>query len=68
MKAEDFNLTLTNLLIDLYLQDYEKYFKELEFDEKDIDHLNKENLEKLTNIAAVFEYVGNRRSSAKVFQ
>lgn len=67
MMADDFNLALTNLLIDLYSQDYEKYFEELWFDEKEINHLNKEYLEKLTKIAAVIEYIGNRRPKAKLY-
>ncbi|KEF36877.1 hypothetical protein M670_03959 [Schinkia azotoformans MEV2011] len=67
MKADDFNLALTNLLIDLYSLDHEQYFEELSFDEVAIDQLNGEELEKLTKIAAVIEYVGNRQPNAKLY-
>lgn len=67
IRAEDFNLALTNLLIDLYSCEYKKYFEELYFDEKQIDSLNKEEIEKLTKIAAVIEYVGNRQPDAKLY-
>lgn len=67
IKAEDFNLALTNLLIDLYSSDYEKYFEKLYFDEQQIDDLTKVEIEKLTKIAAVIEYVGNRQPNAKLF-
>ena len=67
IKAEDFNLALTNLLIDLYSQDYERYFEELNFDERELEYLNKNELENLTKIATVIEYVGNRQSNAKLY-
>ncbi|MDD2498673.1 MAG: hypothetical protein PHY90_11180 [Desulfitobacteriaceae bacterium] len=67
IKSEDFNLSLTNLLIDLYSQDYNKYFEELSFDEKSIDRLSREELDKLTKVAAVIEYVGNRQPNAKLY-
>ncbi|HHY75053.1 MAG TPA: hypothetical protein GX497_17905 [Bacillus bacterium] len=67
MKADDFNLGLTNLLIDLYSPNYERYFKELSFDENKIGRLNIDELEKLTKIAAVIEYVGNRQPNAKLY-
>lgn len=67
MKAEDFNLALTNLLIDLYSPDYERYFEELWFDKNKINQLNNEELEKLTKIAAIIEYVGNRQPNAKLY-
>ncbi|WP_200127893.1 hypothetical protein [Salicibibacter cibarius] len=35
--AADFNIALTNLLIDLYSASYEKYFDELSFDEQELD-------------------------------
>jgi SET domain-containing protein len=65
--AEDFNLALTNLLIDLYSSNYEKYFEELIFNEEEIEKLNKEELEKLTKVAAIIEYIGNRQPKAKLY-
>jgi len=67
IKSEDFNLALTNLLIDIYSINYQKYFKELWFDEKLIDNLSREELDRLTKIAAVIEYVGNRQPKAKLY-
>ncbi len=67
-KEEDFNLALTNLLIDLYSSDYEKYFEELWFDPIQINHLTQEELDKLTKLAAIIEYVGNRQSKAKLYE
>ncbi|AXF57456.1 hypothetical protein [Salicibibacter kimchii] len=67
MHAADFNFALTNLLIDLYSADYENHFKELTFDEQEIDNLNESNLEKLTKVAAVIEYVGNRQRNATLY-
>lgn len=68
VKAEDFNLALTNLLIDLYSSDYEKYFQELWLDLERIDSLPQEELDKLTKIAAIIEYVGNRQPKAKLYE
>jgi hypothetical protein len=67
IKAEDFNLALTNLLIDLYSHDYEQYFEELWFDPERINYLKKEELDKLTKTAAIIEYVGNRQPKAKLY-
>lgn len=67
IKSEDFNMNLTNLLIDLYSSDYKKKFEELWLDEKEIDKLDKQELGKLTKIAAIIEYVGNRRQGAKLY-
>lgn len=67
IKAEDFNLALTNLLIDLYSHDKEKYFEELWFDTTRIDHLNQEELDKLTKLAAIIEYIGNREPKIKLY-
>lgn len=67
IKAEDFNLALTNLLIDINSKDYRKYFEELWFDEKLIDNLSSEELDKLTKVAAVIEYFGNRQPKAKLY-
>lgn len=64
--ADDFNFALTNLLIDLYSADYEKYFDDLDFDEREIDNLSNSDREKVTKVAAVVEYVGNRRKKAKL--
>ncbi|KLU62416.1 hypothetical protein CEB3_c12770 [Peptococcaceae bacterium CEB3] len=66
--AEDFNLALTNLLIDLYCPDYEKYFEELRFNPAQTDSLTPEELDKLTKLAAVIEYVGDRRPKAKLYE
>lgn len=68
IKAEDYNLALTNLLIDLYSPDYEKYFEELRFDPARIEYLTQEELDKLTKLAAVIEYVGNRQPKAKLYE
>lgn len=68
IKAEDFNLVLTNLLIDLCSPDSEKYFEELWFDPARIDHLTTEELDKLTKIAAIIEYIGNRQPKAKLYE
>lgn len=68
IRAEDFNVALTNLLIDLYSSDYEKYFEELWLDEKIIDKLSSEELDKLTKVAAIIEYVGNRQPKAKLYK
>lgn len=67
IKSDDFNLALTNLLIDLYSSDYEKYFEELWIDDKIIDNFSREELDKLTKLAAVIEYVGNRQPKAKLY-
>lgn len=67
MKADDFNLALTNLLIDLYSPDYERYFEKLSFEKNKIAQLNDDELEKLTKIAAIIEYVGNRQPKAKLY-
>lgn len=68
IKAEDFNFALTNLLIDLYSPDYEKNFAELSFDPAQIDYLTWEELDKLTKLAAVIEYVGNRQPKATLYE
>ncbi len=68
IKADDFNLALTNLLIDLYSPEYEKYFEELWFDPAQIDYLTQDELEKLTKVAAIVEYVGNRQPKAKLYE
>ncbi|MDC3413528.1 hypothetical protein NC797_16945 [Aquibacillus sp. 3ASR75-11] len=68
IKAEDFNFTLTNLLIDLYSVDYESYFEELHFDESEIENLTKVELDRLTKVATVIEYVGNRQPKAKLYK
>jgi len=68
IKANDFNLALTNLLIDLYSFDYEKYFEELWFDPAQIEQLTTEELEKLIKLAAIIEYVGNRQPKAKLHE
>lgn len=67
VKAEDFYLALTNLLIDLYSTSYEKYFEELWIDEKVIDNLDMEELDRLTKVAAIIEYVGNRKPKTKLY-
>lgn len=67
VKAEDFNFALTNLLVDLYSSDYERYFQELWFDLERIDSMPQEELVKLTKIAAIIEYVGNRQHKAKLY-
>lgn len=67
IKADDFNIALTNLLIDLYSSNYEKYFAALDFDEKEIDNLDEEQLKRLIKLAAVIEYVGNRQPNATLF-
>ncbi|UFT99964.1 hypothetical protein KO561_03100 [Radiobacillus kanasensis] len=67
IKAQDFNFALTNLLIDLHSSNYQKYFEELWFDENNIGKLSKEELDKLTKLAAVIEYVGNRQPGAKLY-
>jgi hypothetical protein len=67
IRADDFNFALTNLLIDLYSTNYERHFKELTLCEKEFSKLDKEALDKLTKIAAVVEYVGNRRENAILY-
>jgi hypothetical protein len=66
-KAEDFNFALTNLIIDLYSLEYEKYFEELCIEDKVIDNLDIEELDKLTKLAAIIEYIGNRQPKAKLY-
>lgn len=63
--AEDFNLALTNLLIDLYSSNYEKYFEKLIFTEEEIEKLNKEELEKLTKVQQLSNILetGNQRQN-----
>ncbi|WP_206812742.1 hypothetical protein [Paradesulfitobacterium ferrireducens] len=68
IKAEDFNLAVTNLLIDLYSPDYEKYFEMLWFDPAQIGQLTLEEVDKLTKLAAIIEYVGNRQPKAKLYE
>lgn len=53
--------------IDFYSSNYEKYFEELIFTEEEIEKLNKEELEKLTKVAAIIEYIGNRQPKAKLY-
>ncbi|HNZ82806.1 MAG TPA: hypothetical protein PLX37_04625 [Sedimentibacter sp.] len=65
--AEDFNYSLINLLIDLYSSNYENHFNGLYFDEKKIIELNETEKDKLTKLAAIIEYVGNRRENAKLY-
>lgn len=67
IKSEDFNMCLTNLLIDLYSSDYKEKFKELWVDAKEIDNMDKGQLDKLTKIAAIIEYVGNRKQGVKLY-
>lgn len=67
IQSSDFNAALINLLIDLHSSNYEVYFLELDFDEAKIDDLNEEEVERLTKIAAVVEYVGNRQANAPLF-
>jgi hypothetical protein len=67
IKSDDFNFSLTSLLIDLYSVDSNKYFEELCFDEESIRYLNEEERVKLTKLAAVIEYIGNRTSGAKLY-
>lgn len=67
IKSDDFNFSLTNLLIDLYSMDCNKYFEELLFDEEEIRYLNDEEKDKLTKLAAVIEYVGNRQTDVKLY-
>lgn len=67
IKSDDFNFSLTNLLIDLYSEDSDKYFEELWFDEDNIQHLNKDEKDKLTKLAAVIEFVGNRKTEVKLY-
>ncbi|WP_279146037.1 MULTISPECIES: hypothetical protein [Clostridium] len=65
--SENFNIALTNLLIDLYSPNYKKYFKELTFSEKEINQLDNDSLEKLTKAATIIEYVGNRQPDAILY-
>ncbi|MEN1969613.1 hypothetical protein WMZ97_16235 [Lentibacillus sp. N15] len=65
--ADDFNVALINLLIDLYSSNYETYFEALDFDEKEINHLSDVELDRLTKVAAVIKYIGNRQPSATLF-
>jgi len=67
IKSNDFNFSLINLLIDLYSMDYKRYFEELWFDEENIRHLNEDEKGKLTKLAAVIEYVGNRKTDIKLY-
>ncbi|WP_246202582.1 hypothetical protein [Virgibacillus doumboii] len=67
IQATDFNFALTNLLIDLYSSDYQKHFEGLDFDEREIDALSLEDREKLTIVAAVAEYVSNRKQGATLY-
>ena len=68
INAKDFNIALTNLLVDIYSSSYEEYFEELWIDEKIIDGLNNEELEKLTKLASIIEYVGNRQIKAELYK
>lgn len=65
--AADFNFALTNLLIDLYSSGYQKHFASLDFDEQNIDSISREEQEKLTKVAAVVEYIGNRKPDAVLY-
>lgn len=67
INSQDFNYSLVNLLIDLYSNDYERYFKDLNFNEENIKELNETEKDKLTKLAAIIEYVGNRRENAKLY-
>ncbi len=67
ISSKDFNYQLVNLLIDLYSNDYERFFNELDFDEERIKELNETEKDKLTKLAAIIEYVGNRRENAKLY-
>ncbi|MGB4438643.1 MAG: hypothetical protein WBJ13_05310 [Sedimentibacter sp.] len=67
IQSKDFNFSLTNLLIDIYSNDYKKYFEELWFDEEKIEELSNDELNKLIKLSAIIEYVGNRKSDAKLY-
>lgn len=67
INSPDFNYSLVNLLIDLYSSDYERHFNELYFDEEKIKELNKTEKENLVKLAAIIEYVGNRRENVKLY-
>ena len=67
IRAEDFNMELRELLIDLYSKNYKKYFEELYFNESEIDKLTQEERDRLTKLAAVVEYVGNRQPDAVLY-
>lgn len=67
INAKDFNLVVTNLLIELYSSDYEKHFEMLWFDPARIDLLTPEEKDKLTKLAAIIEYVGNRQPKGKLY-
>ncbi|SHH43718.1 hypothetical protein [Clostridium grantii] len=67
INSSDFNIELTNLLIDLYSSDNKKYFKDLFFDENEINNLSQKQIDKLTKIAAVIEYIGNRNADVQLY-
>lgn len=67
INSADFNYSLVNLIIDLYSSEYARYFNELYFDEEKITELNITEKEKLVKLAAIIEYVGNRRENAKLY-
>ena len=67
INSDDFNFDLTNLLIDLYSEDNNRYFQELYFDEKSIDSLNQKQTDNLTKLAAVIEYIGNRTDNSVIY-
>ena len=55
------------MLIDLYSQNYKIYFEKLHFNVEAIEDLNEEELDKLTKLATVIEYVVNRQPGAKLY-
>lgn len=67
INSADFNYSLVNLLIDLYSSDYKRYFNELYFDEEKIKSLNEKEKERLTKLAAIIEYIGNRKEDARLY-
>jgi len=67
INSTDFNYSIVNLLIDLYSNDYERQFNELYFNEEKIKELDESEKDKLTKLAAIIEYVGNRRENAKLY-
>ena len=67
ISSSNFNYELVNLLIDLYSNNYEKYFNELYYDIEKTKELSETEKDKLTKLSAVIEYVGNRRDNAKLY-
>lgn len=66
MSSKNFDLYLTNLIIDFNSKSYLKYFSELEISNEFINKAEEDQIIKLTKLASIIEYFGNKRGIKKL--